>query len=196
MKLYARRREKPAGVFAACFSQTGMVFYKENSGRWLMGSPAAEEGCNMVIGGMMQMSVFWLVAMVVLLIIEAVVPGLISIWFALGALAALISALFHAPVWLQIVWFVAVSVLTLVLTRPLVKKYVNNRVTPTNADMVIGKDAVVTEGIDNLHAKGAVLLDGKTWTARMAQESEKAEPGETVRVLRIEGVKLIVEKKS
>ena len=149
----------------------------------------------MVIGGMMQMSVFWLVAMVVLLIIEAVVPGLISIWFALGALAALISALFHAPVWLQIVWFVAVSVLTLVLTRPLVKKYVNNRVTPTNADMVIGKDAVVTERIDNLHAKGAVLLDGKTWTARMDQESEGAEPGETVRVLRIEGVKLIVEKR-
>ena len=143
----------------------------------------------MVIGGMMQMSVFWLIAMVVLLIIEAVVPGLISIWFALGALAALISALFHAPIWLQIVWFVAVSVLTLVLTRPLVRKYVN-------ADMVIGKDAVVTEGIDNLHAKGAVLLDGKTWTARMEQESVKAEPGETVRVLRIEGVKLIVEKKS
>ena len=149
----------------------------------------------MVIGGMMQMSVFWLIAMVVLLIIEAVVPGLISIWFALGALAALISALFHAPIWLQIVWFVAVSVLTLVLTRTLVRKYVNNRVTPTNADMVIGKDAVVTERIDNLHAKGAVLLDGKTWTARMDQESEGAEPGETVRVLRIEGVKLIVEKR-
>ena len=125
----------------------------------------------MVIGGMMQMSVFWLIAMVVLLIIEAVVPGLISIWFALGALAALISALFHAPIWLQIVWFVAVSVLTLVLTRPLVRKYVNNRVTPTNADMVIGKDAVVTERIDNLHAKGAVLLDGKTWTARMDRET-------------------------
>ena len=161
-----------------------------------MGSHAAEEGCNMVIGGMMQMSVFWLIAMVVLLIIEAVVPGLISIWFALGALAALISALFHAPVWLQIVWFVAVSVLTLILTRPLVRKYVNNRVTPTNADMVIGKDAVVTEGIDNLHAKGAVLLDGKTWTARMDQESGTADPGETVRVLRIEGVKLIVERRS
>ena len=109
----------------------------------------------MVVSGMMQMSVFWLIAMVVLLVIEAVVPGLISIWFALGALAALISALFHAPVWLQI---------------------------------------IVTEGIDNLHAKGAVLLDGKTWTARMDRETEKAEKGETVRVLRIEGVKLIVEK--
>ena len=148
----------------------------------------------MVVSGMMQMSVFWLIAMVVLLVIEAVVPGLISIWFALGALAALISALFHAPVWLQIVWFVAVSVIALVLTRPLVRKYVNSRITPTNADMVIGKDAVVTEGIDNLHAKGEGLLDGKTWTARMDQETEKAETGETVRVLRIEGVKLIVEK--
>ena len=147
----------------------------------------------MIIGGI-QMSVFWLVAMVVLLIIEAAVPGLISIWFAIGALAALISALFHAPVWLQLVWFLAVSILTLVLTRPLVKKYVNSRTTPTNADMGIGKDAVVTERIDNLHAKGAVLLDGKTWTARMNNEMQKAEVGETVRVLRIEGVKLIVEK--
>ena len=149
-----------------------------------------------MVFGMMQMSVFWLIAMVVLLVIEAVVPGLISIWFALGALAALISALFHAPIWLQIVWFVAVSVIALVLTRPLVRKYVNGRITPTNADMVIGKDAVVTEAIDNLHARGAVLLDGKTWTARMDREDENAQTGETVRVLRIEGVKLIVEKRA
>ena len=149
-----------------------------------------------MVVGMMQMSVFWLIAMVVLLVIEAVVPGLISIWFALGALAALISALFHAPIWLQIVWFVAVSVIALVLTRPLVRKYVNGRITPANADMVIGKDAVVTEAIDNLHARGAVLLDGKTWTARMDREDENAQTGETVRVLRIEGVKLIVEKRA
>ena len=149
-----------------------------------------------MVFGMMQMSVFWLIAMVVLLVIEAVVPGLISIWFALGALAALISALFHAPIWLQIVWFVAVSVIALVLTRPLVRKYVNGRITPTNADMVIGKDAVVTEAIDNLHSRGSVLLDGKTWTARMDREDENAQTGETVRVLRIEGVKLIVEKRA
>ena len=71
----------------------------------------------------------------------------------------------------------------------------NSRVTPTNADVVIGKDAVVTEKIDNLHAQGAVMLDGKVWTARMNQEGEIAEAGDTVRVLRIEGVKLIVEKK-
>ena len=148
----------------------------------------------MLFGGAASMSVFWLVAMVVLLIVEALVPGLISIWFAIGALAALISALFHAPLWLQLVWFFAVSVLTLVLTRPFVRKYVNSRVTPTNADMAVGREAVVQERIDNLHALGAVMLDGKVWTARMAKDGVTAEAGETVRILRIEGVKLIVEK--
>ena len=150
----------------------------------------------MVLGGSVSMSVIWLIAMVILLIVEAMVPGLISIWFAIGALAALISALFHAPVWLQLVWFFAISILTLVLTRPLVKKYVNSRVTPTNADVVIGKDAVVTECIDNLHSQGAVMLDGKVWTARTEKEQVTVEAGETVRVLRIEGVKLIVEEKA
>ncbi len=148
----------------------------------------------MGLNGVFPLSAMWLVAMVVLLIIEAAVPGLISIWFALGALAALISALFHAPFWLQIIWFLLVSILSLILTRPLVKKYVNGRVTPTNADMVIGKEAVVTERIDNLYSTGSVTLNGKTWTARMEQEKESAEKGETVRVLRIEGVKLIVER--
>ena len=149
----------------------------------------------MVLGGSVSMSVIWLIAMVILLVVEAMVPGLISIWFAIGALAALISALFHAPVWLQLVWFFAISILTLVLTRPFVKKYVNSRVTPTNADVVIGKDAVVTERIDNLHAQGAVMLHGKVWTARTEKEQVTVEAGETVRVLRIEGVKLIVEAK-
>lgn len=148
----------------------------------------------MMMGGDVQLSVLWLIAMIVLLIIEAVVPGLISIWFALGALAALVAALFHAPFWLQVVWFLVVSILTLLLTRPFVKKYVNNRVTPTNADIVIGKEAVVTEAIDNLQEKGAVRLEGKIWTARMADENAGAEVGETVRILRIEGVKLITEK--
>ena len=147
------------------------------------------------MGFISNLPLFWLVAMIVLLIIEAVVPGLISIWFAMGALAALISALFHAPFWLQLVWFIAVSILALLITRPLVKKYVNSRTSPTNADRNIGRDAVVTETIDNLRETGAVRLDGKIWTARMAEESKHAEAGSIVRVLRIEGVKLIVDEK-
>lgn len=141
-------------------------------------------------------SVFWLIAFVVFLVVEAIVPGLVSIWFAVGALAALLAALFHAPFWLQIVWFLVVSVAALAVTRPLAKKYVNGRTMPTNADRILGKDCVVKETIDNLNGTGAVAVDGKVWTARMAREGEKALPGETVVALRIEGVKLFVEKKT
>lgn len=143
---------------------------------------------------MVNMSVVWLIAMVVLLIVEALVPGLVSIWFALGALSALIAALLHAPLWLQIVWFLATSVVTLVLTRPLAQKYVNSRIQPTNADALIGKDCVVTEDINNLAGTGAVKIDGKVWTARSEDESKYFAAGEIVTAVRIEGVKLIVRK--
>lgn len=83
------------------------------------------------------MAAFWLIAMVALLVVEALVPGLVSIWFAFGALGAFVSAMLHAPLWLQIVWFLVLSILSLCLTRPLAKKYVNSKVQPTNADMVL-----------------------------------------------------------
>ena len=142
----------------------------------------------------MNMTAVWLVAMIVLLVVEGMAPGLVSIWFALGALAAMISAMLKAPLWLQVVWFVAVSALSLLLTRPLAKKYVNAHTTATNADMAIGRDCVVTEEIDNIRGTGAVTVGGKIWTARMASPDGKAAKGETLRVLRIEGVKLIVEE--
>ena len=140
------------------------------------------------------MALIWLIAMIVLLIVEAVVPGLVSIWFALGALAALIAAILHAPMWLQLVWFFVVSIAALVLTRPLAKKYVNSRVKPTNADMILGKECVVTEEIDNIRGTGAVTVGGKVWTARMENYGETAAVGEVLKTLRIEGVKLIVSK--
>lgn len=97
---------------------------------------------------------FWVVALVVFLIVEAVTAGLVSIWFVFGSLVALICAALGAAVWLQIFWFVIVSVATLVLTRPLVKRYVDSRSVATNADRSIGRAAVVTERIDNLAATG------------------------------------------
>ena len=140
------------------------------------------------------MAAVWLAAMVVLLIVEAIVPGLVSIWFAIGALAALITALLNAPLWLQVVWFLAVSVAALVLTRPLAQRYVNAKVQPTNADALIGRDCVVTEGIDNLAGTGAVKIDGKVWTARAEDENDRYAVGDVVKALKIEGVKLIVRK--
>ena len=138
------------------------------------------------------MPAVWLVLMIILLVIEGVVPGLVSIWFALGALAALLSAIVGAPLWLQIVWFLLLSVVSLILTRPLAKKYVNSKTTPTNADMLIGQECVVTEAIDNVLGLGAVTVGGKVWTARTENPDIKAAVGQTMTVVRIEGVKLIV----
>ncbi len=137
------------------------------------------------------MSIVWVAVMVVFLVVEAATAGLTCIWFAIGALAALIAALFGAPLWLQVIWFFVISFVTLYLTRPLVKKYVNSRSQPTNADMVIGNDALVTEAIDNVEGTGAVAVGGKVWTAR-SESGEPVELGKVVKVLRIEGVKLIV----
>ena len=141
------------------------------------------------------MSIVWVVIMVVFLVVEAATAGLTCIWFAIGALAALIAALFGAPIWLQLVWFFVVSVVTLYFTRPLVLKYVNSRSQPTNADLVIGKEALVTEAIDNVESAGAVAVGGKVWTAR-SENGEPIEVGSIVTVLRIEGVKLIVSAKN
>ena len=137
---------------------------------------------------------FWVAALVVFLIVEAVTAGLVSIWFVFGSLVALICAALGAAVWLQIFWFVIVSVATLVLTRPLVKRYVDSRSVATNADRSIGRAAVVTERIDNLAATGAVKLDGVVWTARSTDDAVAIETGERVTVRAMEGVKLIVER--
>lgn len=136
----------------------------------------------------------WLGATVVLFIAEAVTVNLVTVWFALGALAAFIAAVAGAELWLQIVLFLAVTVITLIFTRPIAKKHINGKHEATNADMVIGKTAVVTEGIDNLAGKGAVTCMGKVWTARSLND-EKFTVDEEVTVEKIQGVKLIVSPK-
>ena len=143
----------------------------------------------------MNMTWIWLSAAVILLIVEGIAPGLVSVWFALGALAAMVSAICNAPLWLQAVWFVLVSAVTLVLTRPLVKKYVNSRVQPTNADALIGKDGVVVDAIDNIAGTGSVKISGQMWTARSSEENIPIASGKIVTAKAIQGVKLIVEEK-
>ena len=140
-------------------------------------------------------AIFWIAAMIFFIIVEAVTVGLASIWFAIGSVAALICALAGGPVWLQVVWFVAVSALTLFLTRPLVKKYVAGRAVPTNADRNIGRTAVVTEEINNLAATGAVKVDGLDWTARSTDDNITIPKDSVVVIREIRGVKLLVEPK-
>lgn len=133
--------------------------------------------------------------MIALFIAEAATVNLLTLWFAFGALAALIASLLGAELWLQITVFIAVTVITLIPTRKLAKKYFGKaKHQPTNADMVIGKECVVTETIDNLIPTGAVNCMGKVWTAR-SENGEIIPEGEIVIAEKISGVKLIVKAK-
>ena len=137
---------------------------------------------------------YWLIAMAVLLVIEIITMGLTTIWFAAGALVAVVAALFHAPLVVQFVLFVVVSVILFCFTRPVAEKYLNNSRTKTNINSIIGEEAKVTEEIDNFNQKGAVVVKGLEWTARSADESEVIPAGSKVRGKEVRGVKLIVEK--
>ncbi len=137
------------------------------------------------------MQAVWGALLLLFLIVEGVTAGLASIWFALGALVALIAALLGGPLWLQIVLFFLVSIATLILTRPLARKYINGRRQATNADRVIGMTGRTTETVDNIAGTGAIYVDGKTWTARTSS-GETIPEDALVRVDAIEGVKLIV----
>lgn len=138
------------------------------------------------------MTIFWLAAFIVFAIGEAVTVGLVSVWFAVGALAALFATALGAGLWLQITVFLGVSALALALFKPLSSKFLKPRVSATNADRVIGSAALVTETIDNTQAKGQVKVNGQVWSARSAQDTV-IPAGTDVKVLRIGGVKVIVE---
>ena len=137
------------------------------------------------------MTIVWLVAAIVFAVGEGITVGLTSVWFALGSLAALLTCGLGGELWLQLVVFCVVSFVTLALVKPLARKYFTPKVVPTNADRNIGREAIVTETIDNLKATGQVTVGGVVWTAR-GENDAVIEQGATVRVRRIEGVKLIV----
>ena len=135
--------------------------------------------------------IVWLIGMIVFLMVEASAVTLVSIWFAVGALAALISALFGAELWLQIVLFFAVSILALASLRPLLRKYFVPKLTPTNVDSVVGSTGLVIVDIDNITAQGQVKLGGMEWTAR-STSGEPIPTGTQIKVDKVEGVKVFV----
>lgn len=137
--------------------------------------------------------IVWLALLIIFAVAEAATVGLTSVWFAIGSLGALVCALAGGNIWLQLGIFIVLSLVCLVALRPLAKKYLNNRVEPTNADRVIGQEARVTQDIDNIQGTGAVTIGGVTWTAR-SEHDTPIPAGAMVRVLRIEGVKVMVEK--
>lgn len=135
-------------------------------------------------------TIFWLIAMVVFLVVEASTVTMVSLWFALGSLAALVVSLFAGTGW-QIAAFLAVSAAALAMLRPLARKYLKPKLTRTNIDAVVDSKGYVTEPIDNLAATGQVKLGAMYWTAR-SSAGEKIPEGTLVKVDKIEGVKVFV----
>lgn len=139
------------------------------------------------------MTIFWTAAIILFGVVEAVTAGLASIWFVVGALAALVAAFVGATLAIQIALFLAVSIVSLALTRPVLRRLTDANIIPTNADRVLGEIAKVTETIDNENSTGAVYVDGKTWTARSA-DGHVIPQGSRVQVEAMEGVKLLVKE--
>lgn len=133
----------------------------------------------------------WIAVIIIAIALEAATAQLVSIWFAGGGLAGLIAHFLHAPFWLQVIAAAVVTLILLLATRPLVRRFLRGKETRTNADRVVGRTAVVTEPIDNVLAKGRVSVLGSDWTAR-SLDGGAIPAGAQVRVERIEGVKLIV----
>lgn len=134
----------------------------------------------------------WLALLGVFIVVEAATVALVCIWFIAGSAVALIFAICGLPLWSQIAAFVVVSAILLVCLRPFLKKYINSKKTETNVGALIGKKALVTEPIDNLHGKGAISVSGSVWTARSANEAP-IEKDTVVIIRKIEGVKAFVE---
>ena len=136
-------------------------------------------------------AIIWLVLMVIFLVLEAVTVVTVSLWFAVGALVALLVSLIHLELWVQIVLFFIVSAVLLACLRPMVQRHFNPKLSRTNVDALIGSKGYVTADIDNISAAGQVKLGGMEWSARSAN-GLPIPSGTLVKVAYIEGVKAYV----
>ena len=136
----------------------------------------------------------WLVAVIVFLGVEISTVTLTSIWFAAGALAAMLVAMFKGNLLVQVIAFLIVAFGLLYATKPWSKKFIDTKKESTNADRAIGQEVRVMERVNNLDQTGKAIVHGMEWTVRTEDDNISIERGELVRVLRIEGVKLIVER--
>ena len=139
------------------------------------------------------LTIFWLILVAVMLVVEIFTMGLTTIWFSLGAVAAAIAAGLGAPLWVQILLFTVVSVVIMILVRPFALKVMDRNRTKTNIDEVIGQQAEVIEPIDNQKEQGKVRFRGVEWMARSVDGSTVA-AGDVVTVEEGSGVKLLVKK--
>ena len=133
----------------------------------------------------------WFFLMILFIMVEANTVAVVSAWFAVGALAAMLASMLGGQLWLQVTLFFTVSAALLLSLRPMVRKYFTPKLVKTNVDTVIGARGTVTERIDNLASCGQVKLGAMVWSAR-STSGEPIEAGTVIRADRIEGVKVFV----
>lgn len=138
------------------------------------------------------MLVTWLVIIIASAVVEFVTVNLVSIWFTIGAIAALIAQMLGVSSTIQIVLFISLSIICLVVTRPLAKKYLKTNIVSTNYDRIIGKHGLVTKKID-ADTNGEVKVMSTSWMATSIDNSTLNE-GEYCEILAIEGAHLVVKK--
>lgn len=138
-------------------------------------------------------SIYWLILLAVLLVIEIVTLGLTTIWFAGGALMATIVSTLGLSIGVQWFVFFGVSILMLIFTRPWALRYVNDHRSKTNYEGVIGKVVRITERVDNFNQTGTAVVNGQEWTARSEGDGVILNPEDKAVVVNITGVKLIVK---
>lgn len=140
------------------------------------------------------MTGIWFGALLLFLVLEGMSAAVVALWFAAGALVAMVAAICGAQLWLQAVLFAVVSLVFLALLKPIVQKYFTPKLTKTNADALVGTVGPVLEDIDNVHATGRVKLGGMDWSARSTTGAPIAKDV-LVQVDRIEGNKVFVSTK-
>ena len=140
-------------------------------------------------------TIVWLVLLVILIVIELITMGLTTIWFAGGALAAALVSIPGTPVVLQVIVFLIVSLVLLFFTRPGAVKYFNKDRVRTNIESMIGRQAIVVSEINNVEGIGQVNTGGMEWSARSSYHNVVLPVGAVVTVLGVDGVKLIVEER-
>ena len=137
------------------------------------------------------LTIIWVAAIILFIVIEIFTQGLTSIWFAGGALGGCIAAIAGAGALVQVIVFIIISIILIIATRPF-KKRMDEKIQKTNVETVVGQVAIVEEAIEP-EQTGRVRLDGKIWTAR-SKSGESIFPGERVVVKDIQGVTLTVER--
>lgn len=142
---------------------------------------------------MNEMLIVWLIVLIAAIVVEVFSLGLTSIWFAGGALVAILADILNAPIYLQVILFLAASVILLVFTRPVAVKYFNKDRVKTNVESMVGRQAVVIGEIDNLQGIGQVTVSGQEWSAAGVDNNLRIPVGCVVKVVQVKGVKLIVQ---